>query len=282
MHTVDRTDGRDILALAALFERGPVALLTGAGISTDSGIPDCRGAGSPPRRPMRIDEFLHDEAYRQRFWAGARVGALRLAGVEPNAGHLAVASLEAAGRVSGVITQNVDGLHTRAGANTVIELHGSGAAVRCVPEGHRFTRAEVLSWFDVANPGFAERNADAQISPDGDADVADPAAHVLVPRCPVCGGTLRPDIVYFGEHVPKPVFASAEHLVERSTALIIAGSSLAVNTGMRLVHRAERIGLPVAVINRGPTAVDRRASLRVRVEGGTSETLRALADKLAA
>lgn len=267
--------------LAALFNAGPAAVLTGAGISTDSGIPDYRGTGTPPRAPMRIDQFAGDEAYRRRFWAGARVGAEHWRGIEPNAGHLAVARLEARGRLSGVVTQNVDGLHARAGSVDLAELHGNGAVIRCIPEDHRFDRAEVLDWFDAANPGFAERNAGAEITPDGDADVADTAG-VRVPVCPACGGMLRPDVVYFGEHVPPPVFAHAERIVAGAAALLIAGSSLAVNTGMRLVHRAERRGIPLAVVNRGPTAVDRHASVRVRIEGGTTETLAALSERLGA
>lgn len=268
-------------ALAELFSAGPAALLTGAGMSTDSGIPDYRGAGTPPRTPMSIDQFSHDGAYRRRFWAGARVGAQGLANVQPNAGHLAVAALERDGRLSGVITQNVDGLHARAGTANLAELHGNGASIRCVPEGHRFTRTEVLAWFDVANPGFAERNAGAQITPDGDADVTETAG-VRVPVCPACGGMLRPDVVYFGEHVPSPVFEHAERIVAAASSLIVAGSSLAVNTGIRLVHRAEQRGLPIAVINRGPTQIDRRESVQVRIEGGTSETLSALAGALGA
>ncbi|MFC7766825.1 Sir2 family NAD-dependent protein deacetylase [Leucobacter soli] len=210
--------------LTSLFGAGPATILTGAGISTDSGIPDYRGAGSPPRTPMRIDQFLDDERYRQRFWAGARVGALHRQGIEPNAGHRAVAALEAAGLLNGVITQNVDGLHRRAGSRTVVELHGSGATVRCLPAGHRWQRAEVLAWFDVANPGFVERSADAEITSDGDADVADTAGTV-VPVCPACGGMLRPDVVYFGEHVDPQVFAAAGDLIEHAHGLVVAGSS---------------------------------------------------------
>lgn len=260
--------------LAALFAGGPVAVLTGAGISTDSGIPDYRGAGTPPRTPMSIAQFSNDPAYRRRFWAGARVGAAPLSALEPNAGHRALAELEAAGRVEGIITQNVDGLHRKAGSRHVVELHGSGSAIRCVQCQARWTRAEVLHWFDVANPGYARAQAGAAINPDGDAEVTD-LDGVRIPQCPVCGGMLRPDVVYFGEVVPSAVFAEAEQLVSTAGALLLAGTSLAVNTGVRLLHRAERRGIPVAVINRGPTAADSRAS--VRIEGGTSETLSELA-----
>lgn len=267
--------------LLALFERGPVAVLTGAGMSTDSGIPDYRGAGTPPRTPMNIAQFTEDPHYRRRFWAGARIGQNRLNVIEPNDGHRALARLEAAGHIDGVITQNVDGLHKRGGSRTVVELHGGGGVMRCIQCGERWSRVETLGWFDTLNPGYTERNADAEIAPDGDAIVGE-VDSVRVPLCPGCGGTLRPDVVYFGETVPVPVFEAAASLVERSSALLIAGSSLAVNTGMRLVHKTERLGNPLAVINRGPTAVDRRPSLAVRIDGGTSETLTALAAALGA
>ncbi|QAB18661.1 NAD-dependent deacetylase [Leucobacter muris] len=269
--------------LARLFAEGPAAVLTGAGISTDSGIPDYRGAGTPPRTPMSIAQFMDNEAYRRRFWAGARIGFLRSSGVAPNAGHLALARLEAAGRIGGVITQNVDDLHRRSGSRTVVELHGNGRVIRCLRCGARWSRADVLGWFDDLNPGFAERNAHAEIAPDGDARVSG-TERVVVPSCPgrgaPCGGLLRPDVVYFGETVPPAVFSAAETLVRDASALLLVGTSLAVNTGMRLLHRAERRGIPIAVINRGPTAVDRRDSVAVRIEGGTSETLSALASAL--
>lgn len=281
MHIEDPAFSSLLDPLVGLFGDGPVALLTGAGISTDSGIPDYRGAGTPPRTPMNIEQFTHDLRYRQRFWAGARVGALRSVGIEPNAGHRAAARLESSGHLSGVVTQNVDGLHRRAGTQRIAELHGNGSVIRCIACGSRWDRAEVLRWFDAANPGFIDAEADAEIRPDGDADVT-AFTEVREPVCPACGGMLRPDIVYFGERVPTEVFSSAESIVADATAVVIAGSSLAVNTGIRLVHRAERLSLPIAVINRGPTAVDSRPSVRVRIEGGTSEWLSALADQLGA
>lgn len=271
------TRGDDVAALAALFERGPVAVLTGAGVSTDSGIPDYRGAGSPPRTPMSIAQFMRDERYRVRFWAGARVGAEHRVAVQPNAGHLALARLEAAGRTDGVITQNVDDLHRRAGSRTVVELHGNGDVIRCTGCGRRWRRGEVLGWFDALNPGFAEAHADAEIAPDGDAAVAD-LDGVVAPSCPKCGGILRAAVVYFGEHVPNEVFAAAEGLLARADALLLAGTSLAVNTGVRLAHRARSRGIPIAVINRGPTAADGYAALRI--DAGTSETLAELTRRL--
>lgn len=268
-----------IEALARLFERGPVAVLTGAGISTDSGIPDYRGEGSPPRTPMNITQFMNDEHYRKRFWAGARIGQNRMSLVQPNAGHFALARLEHAGAIHGVITQNVDGLHAHSGSRTVVELHGGGDRIRCTNCGAQFARVEVLGWFDIQNPGFAERNSGATIAPDGDAEVTE-VDSVVVPSCTVCGGVLRPDVVYFGETVPVPVFEAAATLVSEASAFLAVGTSLAVNTGMRLVHRAERRGLPIAAINRGPIALDRRPSLALRFDAGTSETLTALVDAL--
>lgn len=268
-----------IAELVSLFERGPVAVLTGAGISTDSGIPDYRGEGSPPRTPMNIDQFVNDERYRKRFWAGARIGQNRMRLVQPNRGHFALAHLEQSGLIHGVITQNVDGLHARSGSRTVVELHGGGNVIRCTNCHARFTRTEVFEWFDVQNPGFAERNAAATVAPDGDADVTE-VDSVIVPTCRECGGVLRPDVVYFGETVPVPVFETAAALVNEATAFLAVGTSLAVNTGMRLVHRAERRGIPLAAINRGPIALDRRPSLAVRVDAGTSETLAALVSAL--
>lgn len=265
--------------LAHIISAHQAAVLTGAGVSTDSGIPDYRGAGSPPRSPMRIGEFMSDAAYRRRFWAGARVGADRLASLTPNAGHLALARLEMGGHVSGIATQNVDGLHRTAGSRTLVELHGRGDVTRCTRCHRTFARTAVLARFDELNPGYALEHAGAEIAPDGDADVRD-LDGVLVPDCPACGGVLRPDVVYFGEMVPLPVFRAAASLVEHASALILAGTSLTVNTGLRLVHRAERRGIPIIVINRGPTQVDARESITLRIEAGTSEVLDALAELL--
>ncbi len=281
-HDVEATvsvDSNTIERLATLLSHHPAAVLTGAGLSTDSGIPDYRGAGTPPRTPMSIGQFMNDIAYRRRFWAGARVGTDRMAALAPNAGHLALARLEMGGHVTGVATQNVDGLHRAAGSRTVVELHGRGNVSRCIRCNRAYDRAMVLADFDRLNPGYAEANAGAAIAPDGDAAVGD-IAGVIVPDCPECGGILRPDVVYFGEMVPRPVFQAAASLVEHAGSLILAGTSLTVNTGIRLVHRAERRGIPVVVINRGPTQVDERDSIALRIEGGTSEVLNAVAEHL--
>lgn len=269
----------DIDQLVDIFRtRRPVAVLTGAGISTDSGIPDYRGAGTPPRTPMNIHEFLGDAEFRKRFWAGASVNAKRGGwNVLPNAGHLALARLEAEGFIDGVITQNVDGLHADAGTRTLVELHGSGSHIRCIDCRALFTRHEVIDWFDKGNAGYVESQLEAPVAPDGDAIVTGTES-LIVPVCPVCTGLLRPEVVYFGETVPKPVFAEAEALVKNAEALLVVGSSLAVNTGIRLVRRAEAKGNPLVVINRGPTAVDDRAHLRI--DAGASETLERLIESL--
>lgn len=261
-----------------LAVKRPFAVLSGAGVSTDSGIPDYRGAGSPPRTPMNIAEFLGDHEFRQRFWAGASVNAKRGGwNVAPNMGHHALALLEQHGYINGVITQNVDGLHAAAGTHTVVELHGSGHHIRCTDCSTLFTRQEVISWFDRANPGYTDSQLTADVAPDGDAVVTN-TEHLVVPVCPVCTGILRPEVVYFGETVPKPVFQAAEALVHESGGLLVVGSSLAVNTGIRLVRRAEAKELPLVIINRGPTAVDARADLRI--DDGVSETLTAVLEEL--
>lgn len=263
--------------LIDLFRDAPVAVLTGAGVSTDSGIPDYRGSGTPPRATMNVQEFLSDAVFRRRYWAGASVHADRNAHVAPNAGHLALADLERIGAIDGVITQNVDNLHWDAGSSTVIELHGNGARIRCTGCGAVTSRRDVVARFRQLNPGYAESQRDLIIAPDGDARVSG-FETLTVPDCQVCGSILRPEIVYFGETVPREVFVEAERLLENANALVIAGSSLAVNTGMRLVHRAVKHNIPIAVVNRGPSAADARASLRL--EAGTSETLAAVRDAL--
>lgn len=267
----------DLDRLVDLVGAKSVAVMTGAGISTDSGIPDYRGKGTPPRTPMSIAQFMEDPSYRRRFWAGARVGAPRHSSVHPNEGHLALVKLEQQGFVSGVITQNVDDLHRQAGSHNLVELHGNGSIVRCTNCDYRGLRSEVLSIFDELNPGYAYQHRDAEIAPDGDASVQDTES-VIVPPCPRCGGLLRPNVVYFGELVPSEVFAHAAQIVDQASALVVAGSSLAVNTGMRLIRQAERRALPIAVINRGPTKADTSAT--VRLEAGTSEVLSQISARL--
>lgn len=267
--------------LVTLLADRRIAVLTGAGISTDSGVPDYRGPESPPSNPMTIRQFIGDPAFRQRYWARNHVGWRHMDDTLPNAGHRALAALEEASVVNGVITQNVDLLHTKAGSRNVINLHGTYARVICLSCGSTMTRAELAERLVALNPGFIER-AEAigglAVAPDADAVVADTASFRYL-DCERCGGMLKPDIVYFGESVPKGVVAQAYNLVERSEALLVVGSSLTVFSGYRFVRHAAALGIPVAIINRGGTRGDDLAT--VKVDGGCSELLVLLADELA-
>ena len=253
-----------------------IAVLTGAGLSTDSGIPDYRGAGAPPRNPMTFAQYLADSNYRKRYWAGSHLGWKRFAGARPNAGHDALAQLETAGIINGVITQNVDGLHLRAGSQRVVDLHGSMDRVTCLNCRQFFARADIAARLTAANPWLANDD-DIPLNPDGDVEIAS-VDDFVVPECSVCGGILKPDVVFFGEFVPVERFAEAAALVQRADALVIAGSSLAVNSGIRLLDKASRRKVPIIIINRGLTKGDARAA--VKIEAGTSETLAALMQRL--
>ena len=271
----------DAPALVALLAGRRVAVLTGAGLSTDSGIPDYRGPDSPPANPMTIRQFTTSVDYRRRYWARNHVGWRRMAATRPNAGHRALAELEQAGVVVGVITQNVDLLHTRAGSRSVINLHGTYARVVCLDCGATMSRAALADMLEEANPGFTER-AEAgalAVAPDADAVVADTDSFRFV-DCPSCTGMLKPDIVYFGESVAKEIVEQSYSMVDSADALLVAGSSLTVFSGYRFVRHAAARGIPVAIVNRGPTRGDDLAS--VKVEAGCSPMLVLLAEELAA
>lgn len=275
--TVARAESPELVTLLAGRR---IAVLTGAGISTDSGIPDYRGPDSPPSNPMTIQQFIGDAAFRQRYWARNHVGWRHMDDTLPNAGHRALAALEAASVVTGVITQNVDLLHTKAGSRNVINLHGTYARVICLRCGHTMSRAALAEQLEALNPGFIER-AEAigglAVAPDADAVVEDTASFRYL-DCVRCAGTLKPDIVYFGDSVPKDVVAQAYRMVEKADALLVAGSSLTVFSGYRFVRHAAALGMPVAIINRGSTRGDELAT--VKVDGGCSELLALLADEL--
>ncbi|OBJ27157.1 NAD-dependent protein deacetylase [Mycobacterium colombiense] len=276
--TVGRAESPELVTLLAGRR---IAVLTGAGISTDSGIPDYRGPDSPPSNPMTIRQFTGDPAFRQRYWARNHVGWRHMDDTVPNAGHRALAALEDASVVSGVITQNVDLLHTKAGSRNVINLHGTYAQVICLDCGFTMTRAALGERLEALNPGFIERSeaiGGLAVAPDADAVVADTASFRYL-DCERCGGMLKPDIVYFGESVPKDVVAEAYGWVERADALLVAGSSLTVFSGYRFVRHAAALGIPVAIVNRGRTRGDDLAT--VKVDGGCSELLALLADELA-
>ncbi|MDI3313983.1 MAG: NAD-dependent protein deacetylase [Mycobacterium sp.] len=263
--------------LIALLAGRRIAALTGAGISTDSGIPDYRGPDSPPSNPMTIGQFISDPAFRQRYWARNHVGWRHMDDARPNAGHLALAALERAGAVTGVITQNVDLLHTKAGSTTVVNLHGSYARVVCLACGHTMSRAALAEKLQELNPGFLERAGAVDglaVAPDADAVVADTTSFRYL-DCPCCGGILKPDIVYFGESVPKDRVAQSYSLIDRSDALLVAGTSLAVFSGYRFVRHAVALGIPIAIVNRGRTRGDHLAT--VKIDAGCSQTLSLLA-----
>ena len=253
------------------------AVLTGAGISTDSGIPDYRGEGAPKAHPMTYQKFMESHRHRQRYWLGSHLGWGRFASATPNQGHRAIAAAEASSAFSGVVTQNVDALHHKAGSLRVVDLHGRLDKVRCVHCGQSFTRGAIADTIDRLNPWIAGTDLEGHVRPDGDVDVA-ATEEFVVPRCDMCEGVLKPEVIFFGEFVPPSVFEQAAGLLARSEALVVAGSSLVVNTGMRLVSLAHKKKIPIVIINRGPTKADRMAT--VRIEGGTSETLGAIVEGL--
>jgi len=255
-----------------------IAVLTGAGVSTDSGIPDYRGQGAPRRTPMTAQQFLASEAARRRYWVGSHLGWRAFAASQPNAGHDALVDLERAGLAAGIITQNVDGLHVRAGNRRVVELHGTMRRVQCTHCGQVFDRRDLAQRVEAANPWITVPENIA-LGPDGDV-LPSSSDGFVIPDCTVCGGLLKPDVVFFGEFIPAERFTEAEQLVRSSDALLVAGSSLAVNSGIRLVERARRRRLPVVIVNRGETRADARAT--VKIDGGTSEVLRTLTAALTA
>ena len=260
-------------ALALLVDR-PLVVLTGAGLSTDSGIPDYRGPGSPARMPMTYQEFVSGPEAQQRYWARSHLGWGRMKRADPNDGHLALARLDP----ELLITQNVDGLHEQSGSRRLVALHGRIADVICL--GCRCTspRAGLQARLAELNPGYAERHADVLTRPDGDVELDD-TADFVVPGCSSCGGILKPDVVFFGENVPAPrverCYAAVDELVANGGALLVAGSSLTVMSGFRFVRRAARAGTPVVIVNRGATRGDDLAAYKLEV--GCSEFLTALA-----
>ena len=248
-----------------VLRQGRVAVLSGAGLSTESGIPDYRGESGRLRRhtPMTYQEFVASEDGRRRYWARSHVGWRTIARAAPNNGHRAVAALRARGFVSGVITQNVDGLHQAAGTPDVVDLHGSLDRVICLgcrrisPRGHHHSR------LTAANPDF-EATA-TRINPDGDVELADDVVRGFrLVGCPACdAGVLKPDVVFFGENVPKPRVELCYRVVDEARALLVLGSSLTVMSGLRFVQRAARSGKPVLIINQGITRGDPHATVRV-------------------
>jgi NAD-dependent SIR2 family protein deacetylase len=256
--------------LTDLVAEGGVLVLSGAGISTESGIPDYRGPSSTARRatPMTYQTFTTDPGARRRYWARSHLGWQLVGGARPNRGHRAVAALQDAGLLSGVVTQNVDGLHQAAGARDVTDLHGRLDRVRCLDCGRLSARDELHARLAAANSDW--HAIAAGVNPDGDVDLADSAlAGFRTVDCDDCAGVLKPDVVFFGETVPPDRVARCYELLAGSRSLLVLGSSLTVMSGHRFVLRAARDGRPVAIVNQGTTRGDRYAAVTVDAPIGT-------------
>ncbi|WP_405876284.1 NAD-dependent protein deacetylase [Streptomyces sp. NBC_00005] len=284
--TLSWTPGKDLPAgttdlqpVADALSTGGVLVLSGAGISTESGIPDYRGEGGSLSRhtPMTYQEFTAGAHARRRYWARSHLGWRTFGRARPNAGHQAVAAFGRHGLLSGVITQNVDGLHQAAGSEGVVELHGSLDRVLCLSCGTLCPRHELAQRLEAANVDFEP--VAAGINPDGDADLTDEqVGDFRVLPCTVCGGILKPDVVFFGEAVPPQRVEHCRKLVHEAASLLVLGSSLTVMSGLRFVRQAAQIGKPVLIVNRDPTRGDQHALTRVALPLGTALT--AVADQL--
>jgi NAD-dependent SIR2 family protein deacetylase len=264
----------DAQALTRFLTRAKrVAVVSGAGVSTGSGIPDYRDRNGDWKhaRPAQYAQFIGSWQVRQRYWARSFTGWSRIAEAEPNAAHHALATLESAGRIDTLITQNVDGLHHRAGSRKVIDLHGRLASVRCLDCGSVTSRHSWQKRLAGANPGW---NGNAEFFvPDGDAQLEEENVSTFaVPGCHSCGGVVKPDVVFFGENVPRARVASALEATDRADALLVVGSSLMVFSGYRFARRAADSGKPVAIVNRGRTRADDIASLKI--DAGCEDLLR--------
>lgn len=251
--------------LAEMLADRRTVVLSGAGISTNSGIPDYRGPQSVRRTPMTFQQFEGSAQFRQVYWARNHVGWRFMEAVRPNRAHEVIADWEQRGLVSGVITQNVDMLHLKAGSSRVIDLHGNYGSVGCVQCSYRISRWAFDEQLSALNPGFRDRvqsRGAIEVAPDADAVVGD-VAGFQVPPCPECGGILKPNIVYFGENVPRERVVAATELVVEADVILTVGSSLTVQSGFRFVRQAAGLGIPIAVINRGVTRADGIAELKI-------------------
>ncbi len=265
--------------LCALIRGKGVVALTGAGLSTESGIPDYRSpeALARPRRPIQGPEFVRSETVRRRYWARSTAGWERMRGAEPNLGHRALAALERASIVRHIITQNVDRLHCKGGSRNVTELHGALADVGCLACGEIEARDALQLRILGLNPRW--NASDAFSGPDGDADLpADRVEDFVVPACTHCGGVLKPRVVFFGDSVPRAVVDEAFGATDAAELLLVVGSSLAVYSGYRFLRRAVERGTPVAIVNRGPVRGEEHSVLKVEASAGA--TLGALAAAL--
>jgi len=264
---IESTSGHSLDDLVELLAGRRIAVLTGAGCSTESGIPDYRGPETRrrARNPIQYKGFIGDPATRRRYWARAMVGWERFASAEPNAAHETLAAMEAGGLLTGLVTQNVDRLHHRAGSRRVVELHGALAEVICLGCKALSPRVELQRRLAEANPGWASRRA--EMAPDGDAEI-DPDEHFRVMGCERCDGPLKPHVVFFGEGVPKDRVQAAWDIVDAADVLLVVGSSLAVYSGYRFVRGAAKRAQPIAMVNLGETRGDPHASVKVAARAG--------------
>ena len=265
--------GDDQYRLTQLLQAGGVVVLSGAGISTDSGIPDYRGASGAALRkhaPMTFQAFIGDPEARHRYWARSHVGWPMMRDARPNAAHRAVAAWQEAGVVTSVVTQNVDSLHAKAGSPEVVDLHGRLDRVVCLDCSIIESREVIAERLEAANPGW--RHLTGAINPDGDVDLTDAdVRQFTMVSCTRCGGVLKPDVVYFGETVPRDRVVDAYARVDEAQSLLVLGSSLHVYSGRRFVLRAVERGIPVAIVNQGPTRADDVAD--IRMDGSLGEVL---------
>jgi NAD-dependent SIR2 family protein deacetylase len=278
MHSGSIAPADGLTAAAEIIGRGGVVVLSGAGLSTESGIPDYRGPGGAYSRnhtPITYQLFRDDPRGRHRYWARSYIGWPMMRDMQPNAGHLSVAALESAGLVTGVITQNVDSLHHKAGSAAVIDLHGRLDTVMCMACGLRGSRVALHDRIASMNAGW--EGAATRINPDGDVDLPETSvdAFVMV-DCTACGGPLKPDVVYFGESVPPARVTGSYAMVDSASSLLVLGSSLHVYSGRRFVTHAHKLELPIIIVNQGETKADDLAS--VRINAALGETLTALTD----
>ena len=270
----------DVSSLAQFISDHPrLTVLSGAGISTASGIPEYRDDNGEWKhaRPIQFPDFMRSERTRRRYWARSYSGWSRMSGAEPNTAHKALAALESSGLITQLITQNVDNLHRGAGSQNVIDLHGVLHKVRCMDCDQRLPRDALQEELERLNPAWAATVTGT--APDGDAHIVEDTDGFNVPPCPACGGVLKPDVVFFGESVPRERVERARQGLSESTALLVVGSSLMVYSGFRFARQAAEQGKPIAILNRGRTRADDLATVKVTEDCGAA--LEALVDQCA-
>lgn len=264
------SDLEELPELVGLLRGNDIAVLTGAGCSTASGIPDYRGPETRQKDhdPILYIDFVRNESARRRYWARSAIGWQRIRQAEPNEAHYHLTELERRGHLSGLVTQNVDDLHQAAGTRRVVDLHGSLSRVVCLDCETVCSRADVQHRIQQLNPGWTDRRG-GRLNPDGDVDLPDQIPpDFRIPACPDCGGVLKPDVVFFGENVDDPVVERAWRVVDSADALLVVGSSLTVYSGLRFVRGAKRDDKPVGIINLGQTRGDDHADIRVPARVG--------------